>query len=138
MTTWISFVLKIARQSTISQAWIRRNRRPCRGDDRLVYGFATIAPAHDEDLPGQGELCALYVDPKHWGRGIGLALLAAARTQLFELGYRRALLWVLMGNVRAEYFYRSDGWFPDGVQRPASVWGINVEEMRYRRSLEKP
>src|ERR1700680_2792751 len=40
----------------------------------LIRGFATTAPSRDRDLPDHGELCALYVDPEQWGRGIGVAL----------------------------------------------------------------
>ncbi len=104
----------------------------------LIQGFATTAPSRDPDLADHGELCALYVDPAQWGRGIGVALVAAARGCLFELGFRRAFLWVLAGNVRAERFYQMDGWAPDGVRRTDSVWGVMVDEIRYQRSLEAP
>jgi len=29
----------------------------------VIHGFATTAPAREPDMPGCGELCALYVDP---------------------------------------------------------------------------
>src|SRR5215831_572472 len=51
---------------------------------RVIHGFATTALARDPDTPGCGELCALYVDPAYWGHGIGVALLAAARSHLFD------------------------------------------------------
>ena len=69
-----------------------------------IRGFATTAPAQDSNLSGYGELCALYVDPDHWGRGIGVALVSAARARLFDLGYRNAILWVLLGNVPRSAF----------------------------------
>ena len=75
----------------------------------MIYGFVTTAPAREPDLSGYGELCALYVDPNRWGRGIGIALVSAARARLLELGFRDAVLWVLSGNVRAERFYRIGG-----------------------------
>jgi ribosomal protein S18 acetylase RimI-like enzyme len=104
-------------------------------EEGLIHGFATTAPSRDPDLPGYGELYALHVDPEHWGQGIGLALVSAARAHLFELSFRNALLWVLAGNVRAERFYRIDQWIPDGLRRTDSVWGITVNELRYRRKL---
>ena len=103
-----------------------------------IYGFATTLPSRDADLPDDGELCALYVDPEHWGRGIGVALVSAAREHLYGLGFRNALLWVLAGNVRAERFYQMDGWAPDGLRRRDTVWGVTVDEVRYRRRLEAP
>jgi ribosomal protein S18 acetylase RimI-like enzyme len=101
----------------------------------LICGFATTAPSRDSDLPDHGELCALYVHPERWGRGIGMALVSAARASLFELGFRNAFLWVLAGNVRAERFYRIDQWAPDGQRRTDSVWGISVNEIRHQRDL---
>jgi GNAT superfamily N-acetyltransferase len=104
----------------------------------LILGFATTAPSREQDLPDHGELAALYVDPDHWGHGIGLALVSAARARLFEHGFRKALLWVLAGNIRAERFYQIDGWAPDGVRRTNPAWGITVDEIRYQRPLEAP
>jgi GNAT superfamily N-acetyltransferase len=101
----------------------------------VIRGFATTAPAHDPDAPDHGELCALYVDPDWWGRGVGVALVSAARTHLLDLGFRQALLWMLVGNTRADHFYRADEWKPDGVRRTASVWGLTIDEVRYRRTL---
>jgi len=100
-----------------------------------ILGFATTAPSRQPDLPNHGELCALYVDPEHWGRGIGAALVSAARSNLLELGFQSAFLWVLAGNARAERFYRIDQWLPDGVCRTESMWGISVNEIRYQRKL---
>jgi GNAT superfamily N-acetyltransferase len=101
-----------------------------------ILGFATTAPSRDPDLPDHGELCALYVDPQKWGRGIGVALISAARARLAELGFRNALLWVLEGNIRAERFYRADHWAPDGVLRTDSRRGVTLHEVRYQRTLE--
>jgi GNAT superfamily N-acetyltransferase len=102
----------------------------------LIYGFATTAPVRERDMPGYGELCALHVDPDHWSRGIGKALISAARARLFDLGFRNAVLWVLAGNARAERFYRMDGWAPDGARRTDVVWGATLDEIRYQRKLE--
>ena len=109
-------------------------------EEGLIYGFATTAPAREPELTsvgdGAGELFALYVDPEQWGRGIGMALVSAARARLFGIGFRNAILWVMAGNVRAERFYQIDGWVPDGRRRTDSVWGIAVNEVRYQRGLE--
>ncbi len=101
----------------------------------LIVGFATTMPANQPDLPDCGELAALHVDPDHWRRGIGAVLVSVARTRLRDLGFRNAMLWVLAGNVRADRFYRTDGWMPDGVSRADTVWGAEVNELRYQRSL---
>jgi GNAT superfamily N-acetyltransferase len=104
-------------------------------DPGLIHGFAATAPSREAELTGYGELCALYVDPDQWGRGIGVALVAAARDHLFEHGFRHAFLWVLAGNARAERFYQIDKWAPDGVRRTDTMWGVTVDEVRYQRVL---
>lgn len=101
----------------------------------VIHGFATTAPARDSDVPGYGELYALYVDPDHWGRGLGVALVAGARGRLVEQGFKDAVLWVLSGNIRAERFYRADRWTLDGQRRIEELWGVKVNELRYRRPL---
>jgi GNAT superfamily N-acetyltransferase len=100
-----------------------------------ICGFATTAPAWDPDVADAGELFALYVDPEWWGRGIGAALISASRSRLLDAGFRSAVLWLLAGNARADRFYRIDGWAPDGSRRTDTVWGVTVDEVRYRRAL---
>jgi GNAT superfamily N-acetyltransferase len=104
-------------------------------EGRIILGFATTSPVRDADLEGYGELCALYVDPPQWGKGIGAALIKDARARLREMGFQRAALWVLAGNLRAERFYRLDGWAEDGVRRSDSRRGIEINEVRYQRAL---
>lgn len=103
-----------------------------------VLGFATISLARDADAAGHGELCALYVEPDRWGRGIGRALASAARGELHRLGFRKAVLWVVAGNARAQQFYRADGWTADELHRARQVWSVSVDTVRYSRVLESP
>jgi len=37
--------------------------------------------------------------------------------------------------VRAEHFYTIDGWEADGRERTEVMWGVTVNELRYRRRL---
>ncbi|QNI30985.1 GNAT family N-acetyltransferase [Alloacidobacterium dinghuense] len=104
-------------------------------ENTQIYGFATVALARDQDVPGSGELYALYVDPEWWGRGVGAQLMSAARNRLLDLGFQQAVLWALKGNSRAERFYAADQWKPDGMQRTDTVWGVVVDEVRYRCTL---
>ena len=100
-----------------------------------ILGFATTAPGRDADTADQGEICALYVEPDVWGRGVGRALAAAARGNLCRLGFTQAMLWVVAGNARARQFYQADGWTPDGQHRVQQIWSVTVDTMRYRRVL---
>ena len=104
-------------------------------DEGVICGFATTGPTWDTDGHGSGELHALYVDPPSWGLGIGRALIAAAREHLCRQHFTEARLWVLVGNDRAEGFYRADGWVSDGTRRVADVHGLTVNELRYDRHL---
>ena len=104
-------------------------------DEGAICGFATTGPASSADGHRSGELYALYVDPPSWRLGIGRALIAAAREHLCGQDFTEACLWVLVGNDRAERFYRADGWVSDGTRRVADVHGLMVNEVRYDRHL---
>jgi ribosomal protein S18 acetylase RimI-like enzyme len=95
-------------------------------DAGALVGFATIHGA---------ELCALHVDPDAWGRGVARALIAQGRADLAAAGVDEAVVWVLVGNARAERFYQRDGWAADGTRRSDTVWGAAVDELAYRRRL---
>jgi len=104
-------------------------------DEGAIRGFVTTGPALSADEHQSGELYALYVDPPSWRCGVGRALIAAAREHLCSQGFSQACLWVLVGNDRAERFYRADGWVSDGTRRVAAVHGLIVDEVRYDRPL---
>src|SRR5690242_11484227 len=78
--------------------------------DGEIAGFSTFGPTRDPDAAGAGEIYALYVDPPHWGTGLGRRLLEDSRRRLLTRGFTDAVLWVLLGNDRAERFYGEDGW----------------------------
>ena len=100
-----------------------------------IVGFATFGASRDEQSSNEGELFALYVDPDHWGRGVGRTLIVSARTRLRDMSFAKANLWVLEGNDRALRFYGIDGWSPDGLRREEVVWGVRVNEIRLGRQL---
>ena len=106
------------------------------GECGAIHGFATIGAPSTDARENIGELLALYVDPDHWGRGIGRGLILEARKRMIKCGFGDAVLWVLAGNYRAERFYRADGWTLDGGRRQDEVWGVLADELRYRRALQ--
>jgi ribosomal protein S18 acetylase RimI-like enzyme len=97
-----------------------------------VAGFASVGAARGED---SGELYAIYVDPTHWGAGLGRALLQQAELRLAEAGFSEAILWVLDDNPRARRFYEAAGWETDGGSKRDTFLGTEVTEIRYRKPL---
>jgi ribosomal protein S18 acetylase RimI-like enzyme len=102
------------------------------GRGSRVHGFVAIGPARDADQT-TGELYAIYVDPKHWHKGLGRALCAHAANRLAAHGYQTAILWVLESNVRVRRFYEIGGWSLDGGSKVESRPGdVELREVRYR------
>ncbi|SFC87667.1 Acetyltransferase (GNAT) family protein [Massilia yuzhufengensis] len=81
--------------------------------DRLGRGW--VAEADGEIVAfcyaarGDASIWALFVDPRHEGRGLGKALLALAVGWLFELGHERIRLGTAP-DTRADRFYLAQGW----------------------------
>ena len=105
------------------------------GDD--VVGMVTVNPSRDEDLPGLGEVQALYVAPGRWRSGAGSALMARAERLLIGAGFTEALLWVLRDNVRGRRFYEAAGWDADGETKTVEIGGRELVEVRYRKRLRE-
>ncbi|WP_035858976.1 GNAT family N-acetyltransferase [Cryptosporangium arvum] len=100
-----------------------------------AQGFIAFGPANDRGLPGlTGEIYALYVDPRMWGRGTGGRLLGEASAELARAGRRSAVLWVFEANVRARLFYERYGWKADGGRRVERE-NFSLAEVRYQTQL---
>ena len=112
-----------------------------RGPGRLLRGLrrhpyrtivGTVAAVPDPDESCRGHLQALYVDPGHWGRGIGRRCTTPPSSHLRAAGFRVAVLWVLEANVRARAMYERWGWRAT-PRRQTDYPG--VDEICYLRSL---
>ena len=103
-------------------------------EEGVVQGFASVGAAREED-ESVGELYAIYVDPDHWGAGLGRALIAEAEKRLGAAGFATAILWVLDDNPQARRFYEAAGWAHDGGSKRETHLGTEVREVRYRKSL---
>lgn len=101
-----------------------------------ICGFASVGRSQDTHRAGGGELYAIYVHPNRWCHGLGRALITEARHHLTQRGFEEAILWVLVGNERAERLYRADGWSPDGACRRVELHAVTVDEIHYRGSLQ--
>jgi ribosomal protein S18 acetylase RimI-like enzyme len=99
-----------------------------------VVGFISVGASRDNEAGG--ELFAIYVDPDHWGSGVGRELMAAGEERLRELGHTDVFLWVLEDNPRARRFYERAGWYDDGGRRQVTFLGVDAPEVRYRKRLD--
>ena len=99
-----------------------------------VVGYVNSGPYRWDELPGFGEIYALYVDPAHWGAGAGRQLMAAAELDLARQGFADAALWVLEANSAGRRFYEHVGWANDG-ERGERCEVENAPEVRYRKRL---
>jgi len=92
--------------------------------------------ARDDDAAtATDEIAALYVDPGHWRRGIGSALLRESLDRLVAAGAREATVWVLDGNAGGLAFYEQAGFEPDGARTPHEPSGR--DQLRYRVRLTR-
>jgi GNAT superfamily N-acetyltransferase len=104
--------------------------------DGSLVGFAAFGrEAEPSGGDRVGELYAINLDPDHWGRGLGRALLVAATEGLRDAGFRSAVLWVVPGNARARALYESEGWTTRGETREQDVLGATVAEVRYEQGI---
>jgi len=101
--------------------------------DGSIVGFVGVGPSRDSDA--HGELYTIYVDPAHWGTGVGRELIRAGEERMRELGYRHVVLWVLDVNARARRFYEMAGWAADGERRTIEFVGQSIPEVRYAKHL---
>jgi GNAT superfamily N-acetyltransferase len=105
--------------------------------DNRVVGFAAVGPGRDDvGGPSVGELYAVYVLAEVAGDGAGRALHDECLGWLANRHFPLARLWVLTTNVRAQAFYRRQGWSPDGQTKVHTMReGHTIHETRYSRSV---
>jgi GNAT superfamily N-acetyltransferase len=88
-------------------------------DDAGVLGFVSVKG---------GEVVKLYVSNRARGTGAAHALLSFAEKLLRDAGITNAVLFCTAGNLRAERFYKREGWdlshasedalwMPEGVRK---------------------
>jgi RimJ/RimL family protein N-acetyltransferase len=105
-------------------------------DGGVVCGHVTLGRSREREHDEFGEIWSLYVDPAHWGSGVGSALLEAACRQLSQAGYGLAYLWVLSTNTRARRFYARAGWTIEGSERTDFVGGKYICEIKYELRVD--
>jgi ribosomal protein S18 acetylase RimI-like enzyme len=103
--------------------------------DGEFAGYCYVAaPSKEPDLGREAaELGALYVDPAHWRRGAGDALVRAALERLAGLPYTDVVLWTFSENAAAIALYERHGWRADGATKIHARSGEPA--VRFRRPV---
>jgi L-amino acid N-acyltransferase YncA len=73
-----------------------------------VIGMASLGPARDRGLSFDGEVYTLYVDPMHFGCGVGRSLLNGSFVALRARGFSSCVIWAHSSNP-ARFFYEAMG-----------------------------
>jgi ribosomal protein S18 acetylase RimI-like enzyme len=102
--------------------------------DDQVLGFVNYGDYRDEGASSEdGEIWALYADPKVWRQGVGRALAQRAIQELRELGKLQTSLWVFSQNRQGINFYQSLGFMRlAGSEKTFELGGRQVEEVCMR------
>jgi ribosomal protein S18 acetylase RimI-like enzyme len=101
-----------------------------------LVGFSNFGRYLDsEDNPGTSEIRAIYILEQYWRKGIGTALLKFSIEKIMATGCAVAVLWVLKTNTGAISFYSRHGFRFDGLKKTATLWGIDLDEIRMSKSL---
>ncbi|MBL9142215.1 MAG: GNAT family N-acetyltransferase [Verrucomicrobiaceae bacterium] len=102
-----------------------------------VVGFCHVMSSRDRDSDGAAEIVAIYIDPPHWRRGSGRALVDQAIVFARARSFSILTLWVLEGNTRGRSFYEQVGFLPDGATKHETLGGVTVTELRYKRRVDE-
>jgi GNAT superfamily N-acetyltransferase len=105
-------------------------------DDQVV-GFVGYDRSRDAKTPSTtGEIWAIYVQPEHWGKGVGVALWDAARDGLEEEGCTTVTVWVPLRNDRAIRFHELAGFKRQmTTAKTTSIGAVKIEEVRLKRNV---
>lgn len=94
-----------------------------------LVGMASLGPSRDRAFGYDGEVYTLYVDPAHFGRGTGRALLRGAFEMLRKRGHASCVIWAHAAN-NARYFYETMGGRVV-AERRARLMGDMVPEIAF-------
>jgi ribosomal protein S18 acetylase RimI-like enzyme len=104
-----------------------------------ISGWIAFGASRDEDATADvGEIEAIYIDPRHWRRGIGKALWLKAQKRLIARNFSSTTLWVLAGNLSAIEFYETQGFAQSRTPvRVSERDDKELVEVRYEVPLTK-
>lgn len=118
-------------EKKVSELWVASDEA-----SEQLAGWVSFGKCRDCDKSALvGELWAIYVLPAYWSHGVGRALWLTARKRLIEMGFAEVTVWCLVGNQRAERFYRAAGFAPTSSISKATFTDTVLDEIRYEVSV---
>ncbi len=98
-----------------------------------IIGFASFMESRDSDMEGWGEIGAIYILKKYYGKGVGRKLIVKCIDHLEDK--KGVFIWVLKDNFRAIAFYEKNNFIKDGINKYYSFGKSKpIEEIRMVRS----
>ena len=110
------------------QQRMERSRRILAEDGDEVVGVVSVGTGHRTNIPGAGELFALWVAPPRRGTGVARKLMEKAADVGRQVGLRQLVYWVGTDNGRAVAFASSFGFRPTDDRRPMRIHGVDEED----------
>lgn len=106
-------------------------------DGERVVGFVGFDRSRDKGTPSTcGEIWAIFVDPAHWDKGVGVALWDAANDGLKEEGCTKVTIWVPVRNERALRFHEHAGFKREMTSlKTVVIASVKLEEIRLKRDV---
>ena len=99
--------------------------------ENQIVGFLSVGASREIGPASQGEIFAIYVDPKFQGQSIGSTLMSGGIQTLKNDGFTTAILWVLHDNLPTRSWYESHGWKADGESKLDRQHDFVLTEVRY-------
>jgi GNAT superfamily N-acetyltransferase len=128
-------VLKDLSLERFTSRWLERIENPKSSEHVRVavskgevMGFAMFGESREAmNLPQSfGEIYALYVNPNHWRKGVGKALIQYVISWFDANRYPGVFLWTLKANDQARRFYENAGMILVPQERYINTHGIEL------------
>jgi ribosomal protein S18 acetylase RimI-like enzyme len=85
-------------------------------------------------VAGRGHVSMVFVDPEHWGRGLGTAVLSGLHEVAEQHGWTGMSLWTRESNQRAQRLYLRAQYRPTGRRAELATTERVLEFLRTTRS----
>lgn len=102
-----------------------------------AVGFLAFSDGHDPDIIRETVtgICAIYLTPENWRKGIGRMLYRECEDTLISRCCMEVAFWVFADNTRARRFYEAMGFTADGEAMVLNM-GVPLNAVHYHKDIE--